>query len=339
MAPQKKARSPRRRVRKNATSLSDRFSAMGPMSQAPAAMSNSIRNIPPGFQGSGDRMRIRHSELVTLLSGSSNFQVGLYPLNPGVPVLFPWLAQIAGRFDQYRFNMLRFTYTSRIGSTAVGDVMLAIDYDASDPAPTTDAQLSTYHTYHDDVPWKPQMIVASVPDLNAIPKHYVRLGLVPSTDIKTYDSGNFILATQGTAGSLGKVYVEYDVELFSPILSPGLGGFIVPGGSIDPTDPFGSAPAVTGVLPCEVSSNTLTFVQQFEGLIQYDLVGPTAVPLGGSCTFSELSFEQTVAGGASGLIAVSASPGQTLQFTTVGTVTSGEFCITPGPFSVFSLVP
>lgn len=59
-------------------------------------------------------------------------------------------------------------------------------------------------------------------DLNALPQYYVRGGLIPNTDIKTYDVGQLFVSLVGPAandGPMGELHVDYEIELISPYIS------------------------------------------------------------------------------------------------------------------------
>lgn len=53
-------------------------------------------------------------------------------------------------------------------------------------------------------------------------RKYVRTtALAANLDVKTYDAGNFfVCTTDGTAVNWGKLWVEYDVDLYVPQLPP-----------------------------------------------------------------------------------------------------------------------
>jgi hypothetical protein len=81
-----------------------------------------------------------------------------------------------------------------------------------------------------------------------------------------YDSGNLFVGTvDGTAVAWGKLWLEYDVSLFTPQLPPAgvaLTGTIQgAGGSIAVATPFGAVPVSTGGFTMTgASTNVLTMV-------------------------------------------------------------------------------
>jgi hypothetical protein len=149
--------------------------------------------------------------------------------------------------------MLRFRYLTRVGSNSSGSVMLVPDYDAADPAPLTEFTASSYEDCREDVVWKDQVCTLDPKAMNNLyGRHYNRFGaLAPNLDIKTYDVGNLFVAHVGTASSpstVGKLWVEYDIEFFKPQLPPGgvqeiYGGSVV-GATMSAANPLGSAATV-----------------------------------------------------------------------------------------------
>lgn len=168
---------------------------------------------------------ITHRELAfNLLSSSSNsvFYSQSASINPGLSAMFPWLAGVANNFEQYRFHKLQFHYITRTTTTTTGDVYLAIDYDASDTIPSSEQQVSSYTGVVSGSVWSLFTFVANKD--RSFLSRYVRQGAVPTgTDVKTYDVGNLIMASvdvNSGSAPIGKVWVEYTVELINPQSNP-----------------------------------------------------------------------------------------------------------------------
>lgn len=184
-----------------------------------------------GQSGKGARVtasrescRVVHREFVANLTGSATFTVAnTFAVNPGVAATFPWLSGIAQNWETYRFRYLRLCYYTRTGSNIPGSVIMAHDPDSSDAAPVSEQVMTTYEACEEDAPWKDiclQMRSLALHDLG--PRKFVRTGaLAANQDIKLYDSGNVFVATvDGTAVSWGKLWLEYDVEFYTPQLPP-----------------------------------------------------------------------------------------------------------------------
>jgi hypothetical protein len=163
--------------------------------------------------------RIVHRELVTTIVGSTTFSCLAIALNPGLAAAFPWLSTVASSFEQYAFRKLRFHFVTRESTTYLGSLLLAPDYNAQALAPTTEVQASQMRGAVEDVPWRDQFLSFSVQDMHALgPRKFVRTGPAAG-DLKTYDVGQLFACSIGCTDStsnIGKLWVEYDVELFIP---------------------------------------------------------------------------------------------------------------------------
>lgn len=177
-------------------------------------------------QPNGDCV-IEHSEFFADLNGTTAFTALQFAVNPGVSGTFPWLSQIAPNYESYLFEKLEFEYQNAVGSTAVGTVMLAVDYDASDPPPVDKIQLASYQDFVREAPWVPFIQKNRPQNLRKRSSFFVRAGaLSANQDIKLYDTGNLTVATQGMAGTaaVGELYTKYRVKLMTPQLqNPAIG--------------------------------------------------------------------------------------------------------------------
>lgn len=163
-----------------------------------------------------------HREFIQdVTAADSNFRNTTFSVNPGLATTFPWLSAIAGRYESYLFRRLHFVYEPICPTSTPGAVMMAVDYDASDTAPTSKVVLMSYRGAVRSAPWNITRFDASRGDLRKFGvQRYVRNAAAPAnTDVKTYDVGNLQLATQNTPATpttLGELYVEYEVEFFTP---------------------------------------------------------------------------------------------------------------------------
>lgn len=162
--------------------------------------------------------RFSNSELIATVQGTVGFTAIKYVANPGLAATFPWLAVEASKWEQYRFHMLRFRYVTRTGTSTVGSVILSPEYSVRDPAPLNEVQATDTQDAVEDVPWAP---ISTTLDVAAMypsgPRKLIRLG--PTTgDINLYDSANLYVCTleMAAAASVGKLWVDYDVEFFVP---------------------------------------------------------------------------------------------------------------------------
>jgi len=224
---------------------------------APVARAKVVRNNPPRMVSlrNGDA-RVCHREYIqdiTAASGTpSAFQATSFALNPGNVAVFPWLSQVAKNWESYRFEKLAFKYETEAPSSLGGSLVLSVDYDATDPAPLTKQQAMAYRNATRSAPWTPCEHRSAREDLSKEKTYFVRPGAQPAgTDIKLYDTGNLFVCTQNvtTPSSVcGELYVEYEVELLTPIWE-NIGGA---SGTLDAvgltgmsqTAPFGTNPLV-----------------------------------------------------------------------------------------------
>jgi len=234
-----------------------------PTSAPVAKMRAFVNNGDPKVVSMTSRSwRIRHREMVDPVNtaGSSylfapvaGMTNGL-PLNPGMDATFSWLSNVALNWERYKFHALKFIYLTRSPTSQAGSVILAPDYDPADTAPIDELTALSYKDAKEDVPWKDIVVTLDPSDLSGGRKdHFVRTGpLAANLDIKTYDSGTLWVYTEGVASSvnLGKLFVEYDVELFTPQLPPtgdpitGSMELSSAGGGLSAAAPFGAAPAI-----------------------------------------------------------------------------------------------
>jgi len=247
-----------------------------------AAYATGQHSEAPMIVASRDSARIVHRELIASVVGSAAFAVPFsFPLNPGLAATFPWLSTQAQAWETYKFNRLRFCYYTRTGSNVPGSVMLVPDYDALDAAPATEQIASSYEDVAEDAPWKDicqELRATSMFSMG--PRKFIRTGALPAgADIKTYDAGQeFVCTTDGTAVNWGKLWVEYDVTLYTPQLSPSgnlLSAFqhYVSGAAPTSAAIMGTSPTQTGSVLTSLTGSVLTFNQTGKFLVSYAVAG------------------------------------------------------------------
>lgn len=193
-------------------------------SAVPLAFTRSMKTGVPQVSGSpyssDGRVRIHHREFIQDVDGSVAFSALSLPINPGMKSVFPWLSIMANQFESYLFRSIKFEYETQKSASTSGSVMLAVDFDAADATPVDKQQLMSYHNAVRSAVWAECCYSSDKRDLQKFGvQRYIRnSSLAANLDIKTYDVGNVILATQGESDSsvIGELYVEYDVELITP---------------------------------------------------------------------------------------------------------------------------
>jgi hypothetical protein len=267
---QKKNRNPVRKARAQAAKPSPKVGKVGSSMQignaVAAAYSRGFTQSEPKISALRDRSRIKHKELLGNVTGSTSFAISnQFSLNPGLSASFPWLSTQAIGWENYRFHALRFCYLPRTGTNVPGSVILAPDYDASDSAPTSEMYMTTYAEMREDAVWKEILVTLRPAAMFSVgPTKFVRNNAsnIGTSDIRLYDAGNLFVGTvDGTAVNWGKIYVEYDVEFFTPQTPPSGINFAsywydTQTGAVTAT-PFGTTASVqTGSLPFSVLTNT-----------------------------------------------------------------------------------
>jgi len=183
----------------------------------------------PQFTGGGMSVRVRFTEFITTVAGSTTFNPARTNINPGNEAIFPWLSKIARNYEQYRLHGLVFHYEPNSGSIAgaspaLGNIMMATQYDVQDPAFTSVSELMNYVFATTSMPCTfCNHAVECAPRQTQIPTLKVRTGpLPPGATAQLYDAGLFTVATSGQQSVyvLGQLYVAYDVEFLKPKLVP-----------------------------------------------------------------------------------------------------------------------
>jgi len=213
----------RRRNLRRGNRRSDGF-GMGAPQMVGAAVSRRIQSTAPQIIRTSKGMRIRHRELVvSSIAGATTFTVqNRLALNPGLASVFPWLAPQAQQWEEYTCHALRAEYIPIAPTSTAGDVIISPDYNASDPTPTTETQISDNVDTVEDSCWRDIEVNLTPSSMHPIgPRKYVRPCAVAG-DIKTYDVGVLFVAVNNETGTsaVGKLWVEYDFEFFVPQNSP-----------------------------------------------------------------------------------------------------------------------
>jgi hypothetical protein len=295
----------------------------------------------------GGSCRIRHKEFITSITGSTAFAVPTsISVNPGLAASFPWLSSVANSWEEYKFHKLDMIYLTRTGTNVPGSLLMSPDYDAADAAPSSEVVASAYQDSAEDAPWKDNVCRLKASSLQGTnPRRITRSGpLAANLDIKMYDAAVIHICTiDGTAVNWGKIWVEYDVELFIPQLpSAGpcpLGGQIDGANTMTAANPFGVAPVVDPTA-AGITMNTasvLTFLATGTYLVVFSYSGTVISAtsnVGTNVTVtSNLTTINAAALACTGtFVAVVTQPGGTVAMTaTATTITASEVKVGSAP--------
>jgi hypothetical protein len=190
---------------------------------AAVAKSVKTRNVAPIFRQTREGCTITHREYITdITSSAAAFLISVFNINGGLVSSFPWLSQVASRFESYTFERLNYIYEPMVPTSTPGSLMMAIDFDATDSAPANKVTLMSYAgATRSSVFDTARLSTSAIDRKKMVHERYVRSGaLVGNNDLKTYDVGNLYVATVGTPNAvttiLGELYVEYTVRLRTP---------------------------------------------------------------------------------------------------------------------------
>lgn len=280
------------------------------------------RSLPDGSRS------LRWKEYVQEIAGSVAFAVTSFPVQPGIPTLFAWLANQALFFQEYEFVSLRFAYETEKGSSTNGKVMLAFQQDVTDAVPVSKQEMLENMYKSSAAPWEPFGLTIPRNSLKALgPWRFIRTATLASNlDQKTYDVGQFLVATQGMAdtSNVGELYVEYEVVLRTPLQSSkqlaSLQAKLIVGVAPSQSSLFGTTPILTSGLDVTATVNTLTFNRVGNFLIEVAVTGTglftSFVPVVSSSTAS-------AAAGAAGVSNAAANVG-TAALTSVSAIVTAR---------------
>lgn len=201
---------------------------------------NSLVDLPMGSQlAAFGNMElgtiVRHREYirdVVVPAAPGSFANITFALNPGLSGSFPWLATIAGQYQEYQWMGCVFEFRSTSSETAtglaLGSVVMASNYDTAEAAYVDKREMENSQYC---VSAKPNVTfhhpIECDPSVSSVRVKYVRNGAVPAgKDARLYDHCNVNIATvglpTGTSGNLGELWVSYEVALYKPILGGAL---------------------------------------------------------------------------------------------------------------------
>lgn len=171
---------------------------------------------------------VEEDEYVTEVPSSSAFLVSTRQINPGNPLLFPWLSKQAKQWEKYHFEYLEFYYKREVSEYAPngssGKVIMSVDFDANDPPPSSKQQMEDSDPHVDGMPCENQRLFLRANQIHSLyPTLFVRDTTLPvgNIDLKTYDVGQLHVATQGNANTgtqVGELRVRYRVRFSVPVL-------------------------------------------------------------------------------------------------------------------------
>lgn len=251
--------------------------------------SNSIMNprtaFAPTFKSRTQDVVLTRSEyLCDIYTGTgtpTNFNLQNFNINPGLNYskggAFSWLSGIAPNFQEYRFEELVFEYRATSGestgsNTALGSVIMAANYQATDPNYSNKAQMLDSQWSISGPPCDNILFPIECKNSEQQLKfHNIRAGPLGSNQNQDlFDMANFQIATIGcptASQQIGELHVVYRVRLSKFQTSPintlsnnaHYTGYVGSGAFCSNAHPLGTGGQTTSLVPRNSNQMTLTF--------------------------------------------------------------------------------
>lgn len=234
-------------------------------------------NATSTFTNAGDGIIIAHREFVTDLSGSVNFSLQSFALQPTNSTLFPFLSTQALYYENWELLGAVVEYVPTSGyplagaSPAAGVVILATEYNPNAPPFISKQQMETYEYCTSAAPFEQQLHpIECARTSNPLPELFTRTTTVPGASLPLYDMGTLYVATQGMPAvyTIGELWITYKVRLRKPRVPATVGSYyhIRSDNSSTNTNILAgmTVMAATGSYltpPVTTSVNTITFVR------------------------------------------------------------------------------
>jgi len=194
-------------------------------------------DLAPGTRNRGREAflgeTITFDEYITDINGSVNFAATKFAVQPGIAGTFPKGAIKAALYSEWKCQQCEFYFKPEVsqfaGQGSTGKLILAMDYNAGNPAPTTKQQVEIMHV-EDAMPYNVVRLRLDASCINKADAKYIRTGPIPvDEDIKTFDGGNLWVCTIGQAGAglIGELHARYSFRCTKPtLLNPAQGGLL-----------------------------------------------------------------------------------------------------------------
>jgi hypothetical protein len=262
---------------------------------APTALGEVISPNVASISSQANGVVVRHREFVSdVTNGPTDvFATDSWYVNPRNADLFPWLSRLASCYETYTFNRLSFRYEPSCPTTTSGAAMLAIDYDITDDEPLDKAQMLSYKGCVRTAPWASAKMLCDPTDLTKFKVHWNESESGPTAD-RTEDVGRLIVGRDNLldssgaifSGSIGELWVEYEVVLQTPHIPSVAGATYYSTGTVTSADFLGPSvktiPNAGRPIAAYYPSNGgapayLKFLQNFEGTMELLTTAATSI--------------------------------------------------------------
>jgi len=221
-------------MNKNKNQKNSKTVSRGGVSRAqgvPVALSGVTRPTGPVFGKSTNSIRIHRREFVGTASNGSTVNtftvtplsqnIPGYDFNPSCSTMFPWLSGMAKCYERFRFHSLKFEFVPSNATTTAGRYYAAVDYDYDDAVALSQQNFMANVTAVEAPVWQSSSMSC---DPNALHRDmpyrfvsFTQRGL--NVESRTMFGGYLMIGFHTpTTGCLIDIWVEYDIELVTPVL-------------------------------------------------------------------------------------------------------------------------
>lgn len=186
----------------------------------------------PRVQNIGGRVIVNHREYIKDITASTDFALESFDINPGLRKTFPWLADVAACYEQWRPLGIVLAFETHSAdalnstNTALGSLILSSNYNSTAPEYKTQKEmLNTEYTTSTKPSCSVLHPLECAPSENPQRIFYVRSSTdTPDNSQLWYDLCKTQIATIGMQNSspmpnIGKLYISYEIEFMKPVLN------------------------------------------------------------------------------------------------------------------------
>lgn len=252
---------------------------------------------------------------------TTQFNIQQYTINPGNPLLFPWLATAAANFQEWEARGIIVelkTETSDVVATGgfIGSMMAGVDYNTISPAPYSKVQLENLEYASSVKPSFSMIIPIECKAKNDVLTHlYVAVDSnYNGGDARLYNLGNLYIATQGlpiASTNVAEIWISYEIAFYKPVINniiEATSAWLVQTqlSLVTTTNPFGTPGTQDNNFPVPDTMVQYGFQLNAEGIISfpsvpgtwqvyYYIIGADAVasPAFGSTVFNQCTLVPT----------------------------------------------
>jgi len=187
----------------------------------PVSYGSVSQRSTPKIQQKGTEVIIHHREFLTTINRSTSaFAVqNTFVLNPSNSTTFPWASPIASRYESYVFEKIELEFLTESPTSQGGFLLMAVDYNNDDPAPTTKQQALQYESVKSGPVWQNMKVNLMKKDLQKRKSYLCNngIGVVP-TEIGLYNTGNLFICAGGNsdANVAGDLFIDYTIRFMTP---------------------------------------------------------------------------------------------------------------------------